>query len=538
MSPMGSGRRIPGARSSRPLVSRESGRGVVLVAGERNLNDTIADALQVKYRCPCGHEFLVSANQGGCCPVCDRKVSSSALEEFVSSTVSFVDHSTLFSTPETATEAKDPWVGRQLGHFEIVDRLGGGGMGAVYRALDRSLQRYVAVKLIRANTDQAPDDKKTKSLLQEAIAQARVHHPNVVTIYYVSQDQETPFLAMELMNGSLAATSRGGPLPFQAVMDIAIQVTEALKASYQLDVVHGDIKPSNLLVDRLGTVKLSDFGLARRMDLNEESDAGLRGTPNYLSPEVLSGSPPSRRSDMYALGITLYELTYGTPPQNLTGRNVATWIKQRQELKLTPPETARDHIPRTWLPILERLLHPDPERGFQSYEELLQSLLFARPSSEMPAGRLPRLVAWAVDQVAIAAMVVGLATLAQSYEPFSLLLWLMIFLVPAAAYSLVCSRVGTGLGYFAMQLRMLDRCGQLPMLRVRLIRDAFRTVVFWLFLTFVVALDARREPVVYLLAGSLWTVFFVDIAAIVLPGAHCLHDRILGTRVVLKRAGR
>jgi hypothetical protein len=241
---------------------------------------------------------------------------------------------------------------------------------------------------------------------------------------------------------------------------------------------------------------------------------------------------------MYALGITLYELTYGTPPQNLTGRNVATWIKQRQELKLTPPETARDHIPRTWLPILERLLHPDKERGFQSYEELLQSLLFARPSSEMPAGRLPRLVAWAVDQVAIAAMVVGLATLAQSYEPFSLLLWLMIFLVPAAAYSLVCSRVGTGLGYFAMQLRMLDRCGQLPMLRVRLIRDAFRIVVFWLFLTFVVALDARREPVVYLLAGSLWTVFFVDIAAIVLPGAHCLHDRILGTRVVLKRAGR
>ncbi len=502
------------------------------------MDDTIADAQEVKYRCPCGTEFSVSVNQGGSCPNCQRKISPCALEDLVSSTVSFVENSTNWLRDAPVTPEEDAWIGRQLGHFEIVDRLGGGGMGAVYRALDRSLQRYVAVKLIRDLKDQAPDDKKIKSLLQEAVAQARVHHPNVVTIYYVSQDQETPFLAMELMNGSLAAPLKHGPLPFPTVMDIAIQVVEALKASYQLDVVHGDIKPSNLLVDRLGTVKLSDFGLARRIDLNETTEIGLRGTPNYLSPEILAGGAPSRRSDMYALGITLYELTFGTPPQNLTGKNVAAWLADRKQIKLAPPDSRMDTVPRNWLPILERLLETDPEKGFQSYEELLQCLLVARPSFEMPAGRLPRLVAWSVDQVVIAAMVTGLATLAQTWEPFSFLLWLLIFLVPAAASAFVCSRLGTGLGYFAMQLRLLDQCGQLPTKHVRLIRESFRTVVFWLFITFVVALDARQEPIVYLLAGSLWTIFFIDIAAIVLPGSSCLHDRFLSTRVVLKRASR
>jgi hypothetical protein len=507
------------------------------------MDETIADALRVMFRCSCGHEFSVSVNLGGHCPNCQRRVSPLALEDFVSSTLSLADPAAVVATAGEqgdleSGEPIDPWIGRQLGHFEIVDRLGGGGMGAVYRALDRSLQRYVAVKLIRATGEEAPDGKKIRSLLQEAVAQARVHHPNVVTIYYVSHDPETPFLAMELMNTSLAAAVKRGPLPFATVMDVAIQVTEALKASYQLDVVHGDIKPSNLLIDRLGTVKLSDFGLARRIDLTEEVETGLRGTPNYLSPEILTGGTPSRRSDMYALGITLYELTFGNPPQNLTGKNVAAWVNERKALTLRPPEKLMEQVPRNWLPILARLLESDPEKCFQSYEELLQALTSARPSTELPAGRLPRLVAWAVDQVVVASLVVSLATIAQRWELISLFLWLLVFLVPALAYGLVCARVGSSVGYFAMQLRLLDPCGQLPLGKTRLIRETFRTLIFWLFVALIVALDARREPVVYLLAGSFWTIFFIDIAAIVLPGSSCLHDRFLQTRVVLRRAGR
>lgn len=502
------------------------------------MDETLTDETKVKYRCPCGNEFLVPVRTGGQCSVCQRRVSPSALEELISSTVSFFDHSTLLADSGNTASEPDPWIGRHLGHFEIVERLGGGGMGAVYRALDRSLQRYVAVKLIRTSADQLPEDRKVKALLQEAVAQARVHHPNVVTIYYVSHEQQTPFLAMELMNGSLASNTRRGPLPFAAVMDTAIQVTEALRASYQLDVVHGDIKPSNLLIDRLGTVKLSDFGLARRIDLEENEDTGLRGTPNYLSPAALAGDPPSIRTDMFALGITLYELTFGTPPQNLTGKNVAAWITERKKLVLRPPEGTTDHIPRNFLPILERLLELNAQPGFRDYDELLQSLVNVRPSSELPGGRLPRLVAWAVDQVAIASVVVGLATAALSRLPFQLGLWWTVFLVPALLYGGLCSRFGTSLGYFAMQLRLLDYSGQLPVSKVRVIREVMRTLVFWLFLSFVVALDARQDSIVYVLAGVFWTVFFIDIAAIMLPGSACLHDRFLKTRVVLRRAGR
>jgi eukaryotic-like serine/threonine-protein kinase len=502
------------------------------------MDETIADAAKLKYRCPCGTEFQVSVNCGGQCPACNRRVSPNAIEELISSTVSFIEHSTFLSDQGPRENEPDPWIGRQLGHFEIIDRLGGGGMGAVYRALDRSLQRYVAVKLIRTSSDQLPDDRKVKALLQEAVAQARVHHPNVVTIYYVSHDHQTPFLAMELMNGSLASSTRRGPLAFSAVMDTAIQVTEALRASYQLDVVHGDIKPSNLLVDRLGTVKLSDFGLARRNDSEHDDDVGLRGTPNYLSPAIMTGEAPSFRSDMYALGITLYELTFGSPPQNLTGKNVAAWIAERKQLVLRIPEGKTDHIPRNWLPILERLLELDPEHGFSDYDELLQCLVNVRPSTELPAGRLPRLVAWAVDQVVIASVVVGLATIAISQLPTRMEVWWLIFLIPSLVYVAICVRLGTSLGYFAMQLRLLDASVQLPLSKVRLIREGLRTIVFWLFLGCVVALDARRETGVYLLAGIFWTVFFVDIAAIGLPGAACLHDRLLKTRVVLRRVGR
>ncbi|MDP1561204.1 MAG: protein kinase [Pirellulaceae bacterium] len=502
------------------------------------MDETITDAAKLKYRCPCGSEFQVSVNRGGECPNCHRRVSPNAIEELISSTVSFLEHSTLLSDQSSTEGEPDPWIGRQLGHFEIIDRLGGGGMGAVYRALDRSLQRYVAVKLIRTSADQLPEDRKVKSLLQEAVAQARVHHPNVVTIYYVSHEQQTPFLAMELMTGSLASSTRRGPIPFASVMDTAIQVTEALRASYNLDVVHGDIKPSNLLVDRLGTVKLSDFGLARRIDAAEDDDVGLRGTPNYLSPAIMAGGAPSFRSDMYALGITLYELTFGAPPQNLTGNSVAAWIAERKKLALRPPEGKTDHIPRNWLPILERLLELDSQTGFQDYDELLHCLVNVRPSSELPAGRLPRLVAWSVDQVVIASVVVGLATMAISQDPSRLELWWMIFLLPAVAYSAVVSRLGTSLGYFAMQLRLLDASGQLPVRKVLVLREGMRTIVFWLFLGCVVALDSRRESVVYLLAGVFWTIFFIDIAAILLPGAACLHDRFFKTRVVLRRAGR
>jgi len=288
----------------------------------------------------------------------------------------------------------------------------------------------------------------------------------------------------------------------------------------------------------LGTVKLSDFGLARRIDLADEEKATLRGTPNYLSPAILRGEPPSFRSDLYALGITLYELTFGAPPQQLSGQSVAGWLQQRSQLSLAVGAGKLDHVPRHWLPILERLLELNLAEPFRDYDELLQCLVHARPAPEFAAGRLPRLVAWSVDQVVIASVVVSLTTFALSRQTSLWGMWGLIFMLPALLYGLVSSRLGAGLGYFAMQLSLLDRVGQLPDGRTRVLREGLRTVVFWLFLGCLVALDTRREPWYYILAGTFWTIFFVDAIAILLPGSSCLHDRLFKTRVVLRRAGR
>lgn len=500
------------------------------------MDETVADRMLVNYRCPCGCEFSVSANEGGQCPECERKVSAAALQELVYATVSFVEQNV--DDTHLIEAEDDPWLGQQLEHFKIVERLGRGGMGSVYRALDCSLQRYVAVKLIRSSNGQAPERHKTQSLLQEAVAQARVHHPHVVTIYYVSHDPQNPFLAMELMNGTVASSLGQFPLPFSTVINIAIQVVEALRASYQLDIVHGDIKPSNLLVDRLGTVKLSDFGLARRIDSQKNEPLGLRGTPNYLSPEILKGGKPNVASDMFALGVTFYEMAYGRPPQILEGKSVANWIADREKLNLDPPKAGFQAIPRTWIPLLNRLLAANPEDRFESYDELLTALYKVRPSTEMTAGRLPRLVAWGFDQVIIATVAYGLAMVADQFSkspPWTF--WPLIFLMPAGIYLLICSRWTKTLGAYAMQLRQIDISGFTPTRRVWWLREMVRTVVFWLFVVCVSALGAGfSQQLIYIIAGVIWMVFFVDVAAILFPGAQCLHDRLLGTRVVLRRA--
>ena len=155
-----------------------------------------------------------------------------------------------------------PQPGERFGHFEIIEPLGAGGMGAVYLALDTSLQRYVALKVIHTSAQGSSAAQRMDRLKQEAVAQARLNHPNVVTIYFVGDDEGQPFFAMELVAGStLAEVRRMGSLPFPDLVEIAVQVTRALEHAQAFEIVHGDIKPSNLLLDEQHRVKLSDFGL-------------------------------------------------------------------------------------------------------------------------------------------------------------------------------------------------------------------------------------------------------------------------------------
>jgi hypothetical protein len=337
----------------------------------------------VIYRCSCGNEFQVDPAIGGACASCSKRVTPKALGHDLGQTMTILDgsfelnqtkirgeldQSTQVDHAHDRQSDEDPeiLIGEQYGHFELVSTLGRGGMGQVYRALDTSLQRYVAVKILRSGIgtnrgSSRSSESEVDKLLQEAVSQARVTHPNIVTIYYVGKQDDDPFLAMELVNGKpLCQRIEEGDIPFSEIAEVALQICDALKYSYELDIVHGDIKPSNVLLQTTGHAKLSDFGMARRVSKSDERASG--GTPNYIAPELLRGETPSIQSDMYALGVTLYEMSFGESPVELTGRTVPEWLTILDNSQLEFPTAWPDHLPEDWRALLKRLLAKDPSR--------------------------------------------------------------------------------------------------------------------------------------------------------------------------------
>jgi serine/threonine protein kinase len=342
----------------------------------------------------------LDAASGGTCPACGRKYAATVLGDAATQIVSPGALCGEGSpAPELAAQAPpDPHRGEVLGHFRILAEIGHGGMGTVYRALDESLQRYVALKVVRAVDATAADSRHIQRLLQEAIAQARVNHPNIVHIYYVGRDGNTPFFAMELVNGpTLARRLADAPLPFAEVVDMAGQLAEALRHAADYDVVHGDIKPGNVLLAGPHTVKLSDFGLARRLSEMTDPAAGIVGTPNYLAPEAVQGAPPDVRSDLYSLGVTLFEMTFGRLPYSFTGSGLRERFRAHQEAAIEFPDPWPKTLPEGWRAVLARLLAKDPEARYQDYAELLEDLRRLRPVVRPAAGRVPRGLAWLVD---------------------------------------------------------------------------------------------------------------------------------------------
>jgi serine/threonine protein kinase len=314
-------------------------------------------------------------------------------------------------------EDPDVLIGESFGHFELVSTLGRGGMGQVYRALDKSLQRYVAVKLLRSGIGNGigngssrlsrSSDAEIDKLLQEAIAQARVSHPNVVTIYYVGKQEGHPFLAMELVNGKpLSGRIADGNLTFTDIASLAGQITEALRFSYELDIIHGDIKPSNVLVQPNGVAKLSDFGMARRV--SSASDEAIGGTPNYIAPELLKGANPSLQSDVYALGVTLFEMTFSRLPITITGSSISQWIDAHENGRPQFPDHWPDQLPEAWRDLLAKMLARDADERYTSYDDLLVDLTRLAPRSQVIARPFPRIVAAGIDWISVMILVLGI----------------------------------------------------------------------------------------------------------------------------------
>nr|MBA3395667.1 serine/threonine-protein kinase PknK [Deltaproteobacteria bacterium] len=260
--------------------------------------------------------------------------------------------------------------------YVIVRELGRGQMGQVYLAEDALLARPVAIKFI-AGVD--PDLEARQRFLLEARAAARIQHPNVVGVYRVGELGDRPYIVSELVRGkSIADLPR--PMPWEAALDIAIELARGLAAAHRRGVVHCDIKPANAMLTDDGVAKLVDFGLARVVaDGGDEGTSGpLVGTPDYLAPEVWTGRTPSRRSDVYSFGALVFALIAGTPPfadvlpQHLAATVVA---KSAPDLAVrvpgVDPRLAR---------LIARCLERDPEARFASGEELREALEQLHPS--------------------------------------------------------------------------------------------------------------------------------------------------------------
>jgi len=234
----------------------------------------------------------------------------------------------------------------QLGRYEVLGELGQGAMGVVYKAKDPLIDRVVAIKTI--NLGLALDEKEEyeERFYQEAKAAGRLNHPNIVTIYDVGRSGEVAYIAMEFLQGRelREIMNEPGSLSVGRVLDIAAQVAQGLAYAHEHDIVHRDVKPSNIMVIRDGHVKITDFGIARMASSAVRTQTGMvLGSPKYMSPEQVMGKSIDQRSDIFSLGVMLYEMLAGQTP--FKGENVNAIMYQTLNSVPAPPNTLNPDVP-------------------------------------------------------------------------------------------------------------------------------------------------------------------------------------------------
>jgi serine/threonine protein kinase len=275
-------------------------------------------------------------------------------------------------------------IGTTVGHYRILSKLGAGGMGEVFLAEDTRLERKAAIKFLSADT--SSDSALRQRFLTEAKAASALNHPHVCVVYDVGEtDDGLPFIAMELVEGaSLDAVARDGPLEISRVVEIGVQVADALDAAHSSRIVHRDIKLANISVNERGQVKVLDFGLAKRMptessdafaataEMQQTLDGQVLGTPTYMSPEQALGKGLDHRTDIFSMGVVLYRLTTGRLPfDGASFSGIVNKIVHAQ-----PPAIARLNydVPPELERIILKCLQKSPDRRYQAARELMIDL--------------------------------------------------------------------------------------------------------------------------------------------------------------------
>ena len=267
----------------------------------------------------------------------------------------------------------------QLGRYEVLGELGQGAMGIVYKARDPLIDRVVAIKTI--NLGLALDEKEEYEgrFYQEAKAAGRLNHPNIVTIYDVGKSGDVAYIAMEFLQGRELRDimNDGGLLPVEQVLDIVAQVAQGLAYAHEHEIVHRDVKPSNIMVVRDGHAKITDFGIARMASSAVRTQTGMvLGSPKYMSPEQVMGKAIDQRSDIFSLGVMLYEMLTGQSPFN--GENVNAIMYQTLNAIPAPPHTLNPAVPEMANFIVAKALAKKLEDRYQDAKDFAADLRACR----------------------------------------------------------------------------------------------------------------------------------------------------------------
>ena len=257
------------------------------------------------------------------------------------------------------------------GRYEIVGRIGAGGMSNVYKAKDQKLNRFVAVKVLKPEF--SADATFVKKFRVEAQSAAGLSHPNIVNVYDVGEENGIYYIVMELVQGITLKhyIERKGKLDIREVLNISVQIASGMGAAHANRIIHRDIKAQNVIMSRDGKVKVTDFGIAKAADSTTVT-TNAAGSVHYISPEQARGGYSDEKSDIYSLGITIYEMVTGRVPYD--GENNVSMALQHIQGNMTPPSQLNPDIPRSVERIILKCTQKKPDLRYSSAKELIMDL--------------------------------------------------------------------------------------------------------------------------------------------------------------------